>query len=133
MRLPYDTPLTKLEIGPSICSLINANQHDGLILIRGLKPSARRSFFDRWDNGALGIVRRVTTRLQTELSHIVPRLPASRIQIVSVNEEMVVVLSMPNTPTPVALYDGIGYEWDGHVRKQIAIQEVFARYLKYMD
>ncbi|MFL5805350.1 MAG: helix-turn-helix domain-containing protein [Roseiflexaceae bacterium] len=94
-----------LELGPYICSLINAQHPNSIIVIRNLSPSA--------DNRN-SLRQQLDARLRQELERCLPHLAPPRLEITQLGDEQIAILYLPSTLPLVALYNDQGYLWGNH-------------------
>lgn len=119
----------QLDLGPYICGLLNTDARDATLIVRGL-ASARQSPLGRLISGRRGLLQRLTARLRSELARCTPALAGLRPELASLDGELLVVLHLPRSAAPAALYDNRGYEWTGVALREISVREVFRHYLR---
>jgi hypothetical protein len=121
-------PLNALELGPMISALINSGKRDGLILVRNLGAATSQPASLLPGHGA-GALRQFEEHLEQELKQCIPHL-LLRPALAQINHEQIAVLPVSSELAPVALYDGIGYDWNNRARRSLNTDEVFERYLR---
>jgi hypothetical protein len=93
-----------------------------------LAPASGQTTSSLAGRGA-SVLRQLEERLNQELRKCVPYLPL-RPALARVHNEQIGVLRVSSDMAPVALYDGVAYDWDNRSLRSISIHEIFERYLQ---
>jgi hypothetical protein len=122
-----DKPLDALDLGAHICGLLNADQSDSMIVIRNFSPA--QSILAGLGFGRQSVLQQIERHLRDIQRKCLPLLTLPRPELRHENQERIVLLSIPNTLTKAALYDGQGYLWNGQTLAPLTNQQVFDNYL----